>query len=539
MTEKRWPSAARLPLAGILSLSLMACGGGGGGDDGGGPPPSATTVHGSGVKGPMANALVRVYNVDPGEANGMGDVIDQGETDAQARFVGIEVPTAHTGPFIVEVVADSDTIDLMTGAAPVITTLRTLVSRQQLSNPFYPSPLTTMALTLAVENADSAQQPYSGNGDQLKTADEIETAFAVASRQVISTLGFGLPTDTDLNTTPPIIRDPSATAEERRATAAYRAAIEGVVAIAHAIRTQSNDAQPALSTENVFAAMAMDLVDGRLDGQKSGQALAELQDSDGYEANVTADPATLIVPGTSTPITDIESLLVAETEHTGAEADDTTYADEASQSTPAKAKTVPDSDSDGVNDPDDNCTVDANPDQGDMDSDGLGDVCDSDRDGDGVANDGDAFPDNPSETVDTDEDGIGNNADEDDDNDGVPDESDDFPTDPNESVDTDQDGVGNNADPDDDGDGVSDEEDDFPLNPYETTDTDKDGVGDNSDGDADNDGHPNETDNCPLVSNPDQSDQDADGIGDACDENTQSPQPAVFDQSRFDQSTYQ
>ena len=44
-----------------------------------------------------------------------------------------------------------------------------------------------------------------------------------------------------------------------------------------------------------------------------------------------------------------------------------------------------------------------------------------DRDGDGVNNDQDAFPDDPKESVDTDKDKIGNNADTDDDNDGMPD----------------------------------------------------------------------------------------------------------------------
>ena len=45
----------------------------------------------------------------------------------------------------------------------------------------------------------------------------------------------------------------------------------------------------------------------------------------------------------------------------------------------------------------------------------------TDTDGDGVPDYQDAFPSNPSETVDTDGDGIGNNADTDDDGDGMPD----------------------------------------------------------------------------------------------------------------------
>ena len=46
----------------------------------------------------------------------------------------------------------------------------------------------------------------------------------------------------------------------------------------------------------------------------------------------------------------------------------------------------------------------------------------SDTDGDGVPDYQDAFPANPSETIDTDGDGIGNNADKDDDGDGMPDD---------------------------------------------------------------------------------------------------------------------
>ena len=85
-----------------------------------------------------------------------------------------------------------------------------------------------------------------------------------------------------------------------------------------------------------------------------------------------------------------------------------------------------------------------------------GDNADTDDDGDGVLDAEDAFPLDPTESVDTDGDGEGNNTDTDDDNDGVPDAGDNFPLDPTESVDTDFDGTGNNADTDDDGDGVSD-----------------------------------------------------------------------------------
>ena len=119
-------------------------------------------------------------------------------------------------------------------------------------------------------------------------------------------------------------------------------------------------------------------------------------------------------------------------------------------------------DEDGVSDVEDNCPYLPNPNQTDTDGNSLGNLCDTDDDGDGFEDENDAFPLDATESVDTDSDGIGNNSDEDDDGDGFEDENDAFPLDPNEWIDSDSDGIGNNADVDDDGDGVSDVGDNCP-----------------------------------------------------------------------------
>jgi len=188
-----------------------------------------------------------------------------------------------------------------------------------------------------------------------------------------------------------------------------------------------------------------------------------------------------------------------------------------------------DRDGDGVPD-DDDAFPDDPTESADSDGDGVGDNSDvfpddetewADTDGDGVGNNGDAFPTNPTEWADSDGDGVGDNSDDfpddasettDTDGDGVGDNADVFPSDPAESVDTDGDGVGDNGDAfpndasesaDTDGDGVGNNADAFPNDPAESVDSDGDGVGDN--GDA----FPNDAS--------ESADSDGDGIGDNAD----------------------
>ncbi|MBN2493721.1 MAG: thrombospondin type 3 repeat-containing protein [Deltaproteobacteria bacterium] len=179
-----------------------------------------------------------------------------------------------------------------------------------------------------------------------------------------------------------------------------------------------------------------------------------------------------------------------------------------------------DFDEDGIPDPDDNCPLLTNPQQGDYDGDGLGDACDNC-----------VLVDNPSQ-ADSDQDGLGDacdNVDDGDiDGDGVANAEDNCPfTENPEQSDGDGDGMGDACDPSDgddiDGDGIANAEDNCPFadNP-EQTDSDGDGLGDACDeiegGDLDGDGVANVDDNCPFADNPEQADSDGDGLGDACDE---------------------
>lgn len=86
-----------------------------------------------------------------------------------------------------------------------------------------------------------------------------------------------------------------------------------------------------------------------------------------------------------------------------------------------------DTDLDGISDSTDNCINIANKNQENLDGDRLGDVCDNDRDGDGIFDVDDDFPDNSEQYLDLDGDGLGHTEDDDNDGDGVNDDVDNCP----------------------------------------------------------------------------------------------------------------
>lgn len=554
----------------LFSMILSACGGGSGG--GGSSSPTSQSLTGGGVKGPLADAIVTAYAVDTESVDFKGEVIGSpGSTDDQARITNLSLPFPLSPPYILEFTSDENTVDITTQQAPVISEMRTVITQALLDSgeQIYATPLTTMAVDLAIRNADSDDGPWAESkrdldsdddgtddisvvlGDGDVSTDEFLTALPIAAAQVKSTLGFGIDQDVDIFDTPPLIDSTMDTADEQEDAAAYRAAVEAVTAVVD----QLDDATGTGNPNAVLSALTEDLADGEIDGQVddgTGSGDTEVSNLFGGDSETATaalqlldqDPSTLPIPNDpqGRTVGEMKSIVDEEKAALGNDSVATTIDPEEEVELQPAVKN-PDIDGDGTPNDQDAFPQDGDEDT-DTDRDGIGNNADEDDDNDGVADVNDDFPLDPAEQLDTDNDGIGNNADTDDDGDETPDAQDDFPLDPSRQnkedqdndgwpaeqdaddndadvpgttfVDTDGDGIGNTTDDDDDNDGAPDDVDDFPTNPNEQNDQDNDGIGDNSDEDIDGDGVANTDDRFPR--NPNESlDTDLDGIGNETD----------------------
>ncbi|BCD96532.1 hypothetical protein [Marinagarivorans cellulosilyticus] len=489
----------KLPFLACFIISfLSACGDGGSdasndngnvssGNNDNDNPSSATefSLSGSAVKGPLAQAQISIYAMDLSTASAKGNLLARGTTNDQAQIVDLSLTGELSGWYLIEYSITDNTIDINTGVSPIFNELISAVNAAHIESakPLYATPLTTMAVNLALDRADKGS-PYSGNGDETISEPEFASALLLAEAQVKSVFGFGIGDDVSLFETPPLITEDTDSIQEQTEVAEYRLAIEAVAAIASSVSENSSAEE---SAEDILEALTLDLADGSIDGQGSEGAVPVLEQLDqSIDMAITnLDLDALLVPGTETALTDIEALLIDELLTTNVSADVTLLEDGSINVEPSEIVLDADADADGVADEDDAFPLDPQ-ETIDSDEDGVGDNGDAfpndpteiaDSDDDQVGDNADAFPNAPEESVDSDEDGVGNN-------------SDDFPNDPSETTDSDNDQVGDNADAfpndpsettDSDNDQVGDNSDAFPSDPSESMDSDEDGVGDNAD----------------------------------------------------------
>jgi hypothetical protein len=306
----------------VLVIMLAGCGGGGGGSENVVNAP-ANAVKGAGIKGPLAHAIVRLYQVDLTSPDLKGSLLDEGVTGSDAAINDLTIDNGLSGLVLLEFVADAATTDIGTGMAPVIERLTTVVDVQRIYNgdAIYATPLTSMAVSLAQANAYKGA-PYAGNSDGPISTGEFTAALAVAQNQIKSTLGFGLDSSVDIFSVPPILTADTTTAEAQAQVVKYRAAIEAIAALADQV---ASDSSAADTPQEIFDGLTEDLKDGTIDGLNDSTPVTTLAALDTPIDTTlgSLDPATLVIPNTSTPITDIKQALSDELATTG-EAVDTT-----------------------------------------------------------------------------------------------------------------------------------------------------------------------------------------------------------------------
>jgi len=489
----------------IIIITISACGVGDNNSKLENSTDTNVLLTGEAVKGPLANADINVYRVDPNTSSFFGELAATGQTNEKAQFINLSIPKPLDEFYFIDVIANSNTIDLSTGKAPFFTKLNGIVTNDQLEagTSISVTPLTTIAVNAGILKSEVTS-----------SLEVILDNIFNAAVDITEIIGFGIDKDFNIFEEPAILQINDTDSINK--IVRHRTTIEAIAAISDLIGSNISS-----DPNEILSALAEDLTDQKFDGFKNKEKIIIFESIENLTDLLDRTSIALLpIPNSvnaenDLPFTidEVEKMLLLEANLLELELDFSLLQNDEINFTPSPFST-------------------------DTDNDAIPDLSDEDIDNDGITNSSDAFPYDKTESIDTDNDGIGNNVDPDIDGDGTANQSDDLPLDPTEQFDFDKDGVGDNSDNDDDNDSVVDNEDTFPFDSNESMDSDSDGVGDNadkfpldpaeyldSDGDSignnsdlddDNDGVDDLLDAFPL--NPsEQYDSDNDGIGDNAD----------------------
>ena len=303
----------------LLAISLLGCGGSG--DDKAeaniGTNETAIAVNGAGVKGPLINANVTAYEIDPSKVDLKGDIVARGSSDTNASLqLTIPENLSNNGPFLIQYTDGTE----INGQIPVIESLSTIITSQQLlaGTAVYATPLSSFAIEHARQIADgleSVADPLtvglSGNNNGSISIAEFLAALETTATNIKATLGLGLLTeDINLFTTSPLI-NADTDAED---TLAIRTANEVFAAIVSTLKDEIIDDGSTASGTSLIAALANDFADGSFDKKNADDPIALLNTIDDIAATLTQDPALLGVPNSDKNISQINQILAEEAE---------------------------------------------------------------------------------------------------------------------------------------------------------------------------------------------------------------------------------
>ncbi|ARN75004.1 fibronectin type III domain-containing protein [Oceanicoccus sagamiensis] len=269
-----------------------------------------TAVKSMAVKGPLTDAIASIYLIDTNNDGFKGQLAAEGFTDGDAQLVmDIDNSFLTESFFILEYTLGQE----LNGSTPVIPTLRTLVSSEQLNNgtAVYATPLTTLAIDNAIEGL------LQSSGTDISVSEFVAAVNASATVTKQAT-GLGiLGSDLNIFTTAPILSDNT----DQEQSLAYRTTIEVFAARADNVKTESEQQGSTIEPETLVPLFAKDMLDGDLDGENNGQPINELAALDNNElrAILNEDPANLKIPGTEIAISDLNDVLASEAQQVAPE----------------------------------------------------------------------------------------------------------------------------------------------------------------------------------------------------------------------------
>ncbi|KAB2823013.1 hypothetical protein, partial [Aliivibrio finisterrensis] len=219
-------------------------------------------INGSAVKAPWVKADVLLYELDLSKPDFLGDLVSKGTTDEQAKFIGITVPDV-TRHYLLHVKSTEETYELGSNATPIINELysflpASLASDDTVERHLFATPLTTMAVKLAMQKADSKEGLFKGDEDGNITESEWLDSFNISTDIVKSLMGYSLVDDIDIYTQTPVVAHASSEGNKSDAFH-YRLAIEATGALIQHL-SKDND------SNTIFNDVLSDMADGNIEG---------------------------------------------------------------------------------------------------------------------------------------------------------------------------------------------------------------------------------------------------------------------------------
>jgi len=310
-------SPLKISAAALLIISLIGCGSSDStnADASDTDAETAIMVNGAGVKGPLINANVTAYQINPSQADLKGEIVARGSSNTSANLqLSIPENVSNNGPFLIEYTDGTE----INGEIPVIESLSTIITSQQLlaGTAVYATPLSTFAIEHARliadsldNNADPLTLGLSGNNNGSVSISELMAALETTSNNIKATLGLGLLTaEINLFTTSPLINADT----DAEQTLAIRTANEVFAAIVNNLKDEIIDDGSTASGVSLVAALADDFADGSFNKQNAGNPITALNTIDDIAGILTQNPALLEIPNSDKNISQINEMLAEE-----------------------------------------------------------------------------------------------------------------------------------------------------------------------------------------------------------------------------------